>query len=73
MKKFYQYHVYNDHCDTIVTVDIEGEEVARGFAKGCLRDFYGKTEEHVRDLNVVFLSSFYNNAIAVLDLLQKRK
>jgi len=57
----YQYRVYNDNVDTVVTTPCKEAKYAIRHARRCLQDFYGKKDEEVKELKCEFLiESFIN-------------
>ncbi|HHB2481388.1 TPA: hypothetical protein ACORDH_002839 [Bacillus cereus] len=62
MSEIYQYHVYNEHMNFIVSVPVKEDEYAKGFAKRVAMDFYEYTEEQVQNVNVEYIVSFWGES-----------
>jgi hypothetical protein len=69
--ELYQYHVYNEHMNFIVSVPVEEHKYAEGFAKRVAMDFYDYTEEQVKDVKVEFIVGFWMESAINLKLLNK--
>lgn len=54
----YQYHVYNDHMNFIVTVPVDEHKYAEGFARRVAMDFYEYTEDQFKDVKVERIVEF---------------
>lgn len=67
----YQYKVYSNYINLIVTIPIESEEYAKNFARRTSLDFYDAKEHHVSDLKVTYICSFLDESVINLDLLNK--
>lgn len=59
MNYVYQYHVYNEHVSFIVSVPIETDEYAIGFAKRVALDYYDYTEDQFKDIKSEFIVKFW--------------
>lgn len=71
MNRKYQYQVFNEYINLIVTVPLNTEEYAEGFARRTAQDFYGLEEQYLKDLNVVFICEFMMESVINVNLLQK--
>lgn len=71
MNNSYQYHVYNEHMNFIVSVPKKDDEYAERFAKNVAIDFYEYTEEQVENVNVEFIVSFWMESTINLNKLNK--
>lgn len=67
----YQYHVYNDHMSFLVSVPVNTQEYAKGFAKRVAMDFYEYTEEQVENINVEFIVSYWMESAINLKILNR--
>ena len=54
----YQYHVYNNHMNFIVTVPLDEHEYAETFAKRVAMDFYEYTEDQIENAKVERIVEF---------------
>lgn len=68
--KNYQYHVYNEHMNFIVTVPLDEYRYAEGFAKRVAMDFYDYTEKQVENVSVERIAEFGIESAINLKLLK---
>lgn len=69
----YQYQVYNENVNLIVTVPIESKEYASKFGKRVAIDFYHLEEKDLKDVNVEFVCKFMMESVINVNLLKKQK
>lgn len=67
----YQYHVYSDHISFIVSVPINTDEYAIGFAKRVALDYYDYTDEQFENVQCEFIVKFFSESAINLDKLNK--
>lgn len=67
----YQYQVYNKYMNLIVTVPMNSEEYAEGFAKRVGMDFYDLEEQYLQDMKTVFICEFMMESVINVNLLNK--
>lgn len=65
----YQYQVYNQYVNLIVTVPVESEDYALEFGKRTALDFYEAKEHHVTSLKVKYICSFRDESVINLHML----
>ena len=65
----YQYHVYNEHLNLIITISKESNEHAESLARLSAMSIYDCTEEQLEGLSVEFLCSFQVDSVVNLKLL----
>lgn len=69
----FQYHVYNEHMNFIVSVPVKDDNYAKGFAKRVAMDFYDYTIDQVEDVTVEFIVSFRVESAINLNMLSQNK
>jgi hypothetical protein len=71
MNKKYQYRVYNEHMDFLITIPYLSDTWARGFAKGVAKDFYDYSDKHLENPQVFFVTDFTRESAINLKNLQE--
>ena len=67
----FQYHVYNEHINLLVTVPVDTEEYAISFAKRTSMDFYDATEDQVQELECDRICAMWMESVVNINLLNK--
>ena len=69
--KSFQFHVYNEHINFIVSVPYDMREYADDFASRVAVDFYGYTEKQVENVNVEFICKYTIESAINLNMMKK--
>jgi hypothetical protein len=67
----YQYLVFNDHINFIVTTISDDEFYAKNLGKRVAMDYFDFTEEQTKDLNCKLITQYQRESVVNLQLLTK--
>jgi hypothetical protein len=65
----YQYQVYNEHMNFLVSVPVKSDEYAANFGKRVAMDFYSYTDDQVENVKVELIVNFWMESAINLKLL----